>query len=78
MRNILPQSGMGQDRNGARVCPTGNEIGLKISPDYYLSTTVEYPVQNFSPTRDPGPPFLPLEPPLDLEHFIKLGRRVGN
>ncbi|GBM97681.1 hypothetical protein AVEN_16889-1 [Araneus ventricosus] len=49
-------------RNGARVCPTVghdlpdrgdecNEIGLKFSPDYYLSTTVEYPVQKFSPTE---------------------------
>ncbi|GBN81182.1 hypothetical protein AVEN_249406-1 [Araneus ventricosus] len=27
-----------------------NEIGFKFSPDYYLSTTVEYPVQKFSPT----------------------------
>ncbi|GBM32370.1 hypothetical protein AVEN_239769-1 [Araneus ventricosus] len=49
------------NRNGTRVCPTGgttccmggecNEIGLKFSPDYYLSTTVEYPVQIFSLTR---------------------------
>ncbi|GBL91732.1 hypothetical protein AVEN_71371-1 [Araneus ventricosus] len=27
-----------------------NEFGLKFSPDYYLSTTVEYPVQIFSST----------------------------
>ncbi|GBN87945.1 hypothetical protein AVEN_6457-1 [Araneus ventricosus] len=25
-------------------------MALKFSPDYYLSTTVEYPVQKFSPT----------------------------
>ncbi|GBN80396.1 hypothetical protein AVEN_270759-1, partial [Araneus ventricosus] len=27
-----------------------NEIGLKFSPNYYLSTTVEYLIQQFSPT----------------------------
>ncbi|GBN55498.1 hypothetical protein AVEN_30835-1 [Araneus ventricosus] len=32
-----------------------NEIGLKFSPDYYLSSTVEYPLQKFSPT--PPPPW---------------------
>ncbi|GBO39200.1 hypothetical protein AVEN_44328-1 [Araneus ventricosus] len=45
-------------RQGGTVCPTGgqdllyggkecNEIGLKFSPDYYLSTTIEYPVQKY-------------------------------
>ncbi|GBM28698.1 hypothetical protein AVEN_116710-1 [Araneus ventricosus] len=44
-----------------------NEIGLKFSPNYYLSTRVEYPVQKFSHTGykicsrrggagHPGPP----------------------
>ncbi|GBO31072.1 hypothetical protein AVEN_185382-1 [Araneus ventricosus] len=37
-----------------------NEIDLKFSPDYYLSTTVEYPVQKFSRRRGlpPVPPLL--------------------
>ncbi|GBN02691.1 hypothetical protein AVEN_237418-1 [Araneus ventricosus] len=41
-----------------------NEMALKFSPDYYLSTTVEYPVLKFSPdggdtaspTGGPWPP----------------------
>ncbi|GBN20698.1 hypothetical protein AVEN_70825-1 [Araneus ventricosus] len=57
------------------TCSTGgecNEIGLKFSPDYYLSTEVEYPVQNFS-RRDTNffpdggylpHPVPPLAPPL--------------
>ncbi|GBO17234.1 hypothetical protein AVEN_144291-1, partial [Araneus ventricosus] len=51
---------------GARSAVQGdecNEIGLKLSVDYYLSTTVEYPVQKFSPTWGPGPPFPTLAPP---------------
>ncbi|GBN54525.1 hypothetical protein AVEN_127162-1 [Araneus ventricosus] len=41
-----------------------NEIGLKFSPDYYLSSTVEYPVQKFSPTGYQIPPvFYKIFPP---------------
>ncbi|GBN22906.1 hypothetical protein AVEN_142012-1 [Araneus ventricosus] len=46
--------GNGPDR-GARSPRQCNEIGLKFSLDYYLSTTVEYPVQKFSPTVGPWP-----------------------
>ncbi|GBM28332.1 hypothetical protein AVEN_229516-1 [Araneus ventricosus] len=74
-------------RRGGTVSPTrghdllyeGIEIGFKFSPYYYLSTTVECPVQKFSPTgfkifprrgaQHPrqgalDPPVPPLEPPL--------------
>ncbi|GBN15104.1 hypothetical protein AVEN_27350-1 [Araneus ventricosus] len=54
------------------TCCTGdecNEIGLKFSPDSYLSTTVEYLVQKFFPTgykKFPrrGALVPPLAPPL--------------
>ncbi|GBN82488.1 hypothetical protein AVEN_217360-1 [Araneus ventricosus] len=52
---------------GARPAVQGdecNEIFLKFSPNYYLLTTVEYPVQKFSPTGEPAPQSPPLAPPL--------------
>ncbi|GBN12578.1 hypothetical protein AVEN_57687-1 [Araneus ventricosus] len=54
---LCPTRGPGLPDRGHDLLYGGeecNEIGLKLSPDYYLSTTVEYPVQKFSP---PGSPF---------------------
>ncbi|GBO33703.1 hypothetical protein AVEN_161028-1 [Araneus ventricosus] len=47
------EGGHGLPYKGTRPAVWGDEcseIGLKFLPDYYLSTTVEYPVQKFSPT----------------------------
>ncbi|GBN72140.1 hypothetical protein AVEN_33225-1 [Araneus ventricosus] len=63
----LPDKGARSARQGVRPAVRGDdckEIGLKSSQDYYLSTTVEYPVQKFYPTWGPGPPFPTLAPPL--------------
>ncbi|GBM92014.1 hypothetical protein AVEN_63856-1 [Araneus ventricosus] len=76
----LPK-GTRSPRHGARPAVLGdecNEIGLKFSSHYYLSTTVGYPVQIFSPTVykifprwggghsiPDGGPVPPLAPPLD-------------
>ncbi|GBM56393.1 hypothetical protein AVEN_132865-1 [Araneus ventricosus] len=68
-------------RRGARPAVRGdecNEIGLKLSLDYYLSTTVEYPVQKFSPTWGAGPPFSTLTPPLiPRQNIILTANIVG-
>ncbi|GBN17670.1 hypothetical protein AVEN_275739-1 [Araneus ventricosus] len=49
----LPDRGYGLPNRGHdllyRRGDECNKIGLKFLPDYYLSTTVEYPVQIFSP-----------------------------
>ncbi|GBN22510.1 hypothetical protein AVEN_239308-1 [Araneus ventricosus] len=53
--------------NGARPAVRDdecNEIGLKLSLDYYLSTTFDYPVQKISPTWGLPPPFHTVTPPL--------------
>ncbi|GBM03114.1 hypothetical protein AVEN_200808-1 [Araneus ventricosus] len=61
---LLPAKLLFSSAHHVGVCPTGgtvsptpavwgdecSEIGLKYLPDYYLSATVEYPVQTFSPT----------------------------
>ncbi|GBN80225.1 hypothetical protein AVEN_23847-1 [Araneus ventricosus] len=63
---ICPTGGHGLPEKGARPAVWGdewNEIGLKFLPDYYLSTTVEYPVQKFSPMGGPSIPG-PLASPL--------------
>ncbi|GBN70814.1 hypothetical protein AVEN_171776-1 [Araneus ventricosus] len=69
------RQGARSPRQGARPAVLGdecNEIGLKFSPDYYLSTTVEYPIEIFSPMGggghsipDGGGLFPPLAPSLD-------------
>ncbi|GBL92192.1 hypothetical protein AVEN_39267-1 [Araneus ventricosus] len=73
-RNTLPEGGDDLHAKGARSAQQGarlavrgdecNEIGLKLSLDYYLSTRVEYLVQKISPTWEPGPQFPSLAPPL--------------
>ncbi|GBM09225.1 hypothetical protein AVEN_226720-1 [Araneus ventricosus] len=76
----LPDKGARFARQGARPAVRGNEcngIGLKLSLDYYLSTTVEYPVQKFSPTWGLGPSFPTLAPPLIPRQNILTANIIG-
>ncbi|GBN28720.1 hypothetical protein AVEN_221430-1 [Araneus ventricosus] len=77
---LCPKGGGLFARQGAQPAVRGdecNEIGLKLSLEYYLSTTVEYPVQKFSPSWGPGPPFPTLAPSLIPRQKIILTANIA-